>query len=354
VSIRDATRGLTGDVVLDVDDLCVRFETHRGVVRAVDGVSLELHAGETLGLVGESGSGKSVTNLALLGLVPKPPAVVTARHARFLGRELLSMSARDLRAIRGKELAMIFQDPMTALNPLLSVGRQLTEVLEVHENATRAGARKRSLDALNEVGISDPEARLAAYPHEMSGGMRQRVMIAMALLCRPKVLVADEPTTALDVTIQAQILELLRDVQERHGTAIVLITHSLGVVAGTCDRVHVMYAGRLVETASTRDLFARPLHPYTRGLLASVPRLDGDPSARLASIPGSPPDLVRIGAACGFEPRCAFAHERCARERPELIALIGASAADPRTSACFFAEDLARGASLPERAVEPH
>jgi oligopeptide transport system ATP-binding protein len=330
-------------LVLDVADLRVRFDTDRGSVHAVDGVNIALEAGETLGIVGESGSGKSVTSLALFGLVPRPPGVVEARRARFLGRDLLTLRAREMRAIRGKEMALVFQDPQSALNPLMTVGRQLAEVAETHENATRAAARRRAHDALAEVGIADPAARLDAYPHEMSGGMRQRVMIAMALMCRPKLLVADEPTTALDVTVQAQILELVADVQRRHGTAIVLITHSLGVVAGTCDRVDVMYAGRMVESASTEALFARPLHPYTRGLLRSVPRLDGDPRARLESIPGNPPSAMHGSerAACPFAPRCPLAVERCRHEAPRLESFVVPDDARARHAACFVARDAA-------------
>jgi oligopeptide transport system ATP-binding protein len=325
--------------VLDVADLRVHFDTERCVVRAVDGISFTVDEGETLGIVGESGSGKSVASLALFGLVPRPPGVVTARRARLAGRDLFAMSARELRSVRGKEMALIFQDPLSALNPLMTVGRQIGEVAEQHENATREAARRRAQDALVEVGIPDPAARVDAYPHEMSGGMRQRVMIAMALVCRPRLLVADEPTTALDVTVQAQILELLADVQRRHGTAIVLITHSLGVVAGTCDRVNVMYAGRLVESAGTDALFARPLHPYTRGLLASVPRIDGDPRARLASIRGSPPAPGAAITACPFAPRCDLAVERCRIEVPPLEAIPVPGGA--RHAACFFAREAA-------------
>ena len=305
--------------LLDVQNLRVRFETHHGVVRAVDGVSFKLDEGETLGLVGESGSGKSVTNLALMGLLPVPPAVIEADSLQFDGRDLLRMSDQEFRHIRGNEVSMIFQDPMTSLNPLLTIGRQLTEVIEVHERkATRKEVRRRSAAGLADVGIPEPWQRLEQYPHELSGGMRQRVMIAMALLCRPKVLLADEPTTALDVTIQAQILELLKKLQHSHGTAIVLVTHDLGVVAGMADRVNVMYAGKLVETAPTGPLFEDPLHPYTRGLLGSVPRLTGDPNAELSSIPGSPPDLADLPPGCAFRPRCGFAVERCGREVPPL------------------------------------
>jgi oligopeptide transport system ATP-binding protein len=338
--------------VLDVADLRVRFETARsdggrGVVRAVDGVDFSVEAGETLGIVGESGSGKSVASLSLFGLVPTPPGVVSARRAHLAGRDLFAMSPRELRAVRGKEMALIFQDPLGALNPLMTVGRQIGEVVEAHENATREAARRRAHDALIEVGISDPGARVDAYPHEMSGGMRQRVMIAMALVCRPRLLVADEPTTALDVTVQAQILELLARIQHRHGTAIVLITHSLGVVAGACDRVSVMYAGRVVESAETHALFARPLHPYTRGLLASVPRIDGEPRARLVSIEGSPPAPGSATTACPFAPRCPLAVERCRTEVPPLETIEWSKddgARDTRRAACFFAREAA-GAS---------
>jgi oligopeptide/dipeptide ABC transporter ATP-binding protein len=309
--------------LLDVRDLSVRFDTHQGSVRAVDGVSFALEEGETLGLVGESGSGKSVTNLALLGLVPSPPGVIDRGQALYGGRDLLRLPARELRRLRGNELAMIFQDPMTSLNPLLTIGRQLGEVLEVHRGASRREARRRSAAGLGDVGIPEPERRLDQYPHELSGGMRQRVMIAMALLCDPKVLVADEPTTALDVTIQAQILDLLRDLQRRHGTAIVLITHDLGVVAGMSDRVQVMYAGRLVEAAPTGPLFAAPEHPYTAGLLASVPRLDGG-AASLHAIPGAPPDLADLPPGCAFEPRCGRRTDACRREAPPLVPVAGA------------------------------
>ncbi len=317
--------------LLDVQNLRVRFETHHGTVRAVDGVSFSLEPGETLGLVGESGSGKSVTNLALMGLVPMPPGVVEADAMRLEGRDLLAMSDRELRRVRGNDMSMIFQDPMTSLNPLLTIGRQLTEVLEVHEKITRREARRRSAQGLDDVGIPEPEQRLDQYPHELSGGMRQRVMIAMGLLCHPKVLLADEPTTALDVTIQAQILELMKRLQQTHGTAIVLVTHDLGVVAGMSDRVNVMYAGKLVETAEALPLFDQPRHPYTAGLLGSVPRLTGDPNAKLDSIPGSPPDLADLPPGCSFAARCGFVQERCRVESPPLEEL----EVPGRRSACF-------------------
>ncbi|HJO26306.1 MAG: peptide ABC transporter ATP-binding protein [Planctomycetes bacterium] len=326
--------------LLDVRDLSVRFETHDGIVRAVDGVSFFLEEGETLGLVGESGSGKSVTNLALMGLVPTPPGVVQADSISFAGRDLLALSDSELRHLRGNELSMIFQDPMTSLNPLLTVGRQLSEVLEVHQGLSRREADRLCAAGLADVGIPEPETRLAAYPHELSGGMRQRVMIAMALLCKPRVLIADEPTTALDVTIQAQILELLGDLQELHGTAIILITHDLGVVAGCADRVHVMYAGQLVETAPTGPLFSLPIHPYTRGLLASVPTLTGDPSASLSSIEGQPPDLAALPPGCPFAPRCDYAEERC-QDGTVPLEVISGGDGDARSVACHLSSQIA-------------
>jgi len=306
--------------LLDVRDLSVRFDTFHGTVRAVDHVSFTLEESETLALVGESGSGKSVTNLAMMGLVPQPPGVIESGEVLFDGRDLLRLSPRELQRLRGKEISMIFQDPMTSLNPLLTVGEQLSEVLEVHLGLSRKEARLRCASAIGDVGIPDPESRLAQYPHELSGGMRQRVMIAMALLCDPRILIADEPTTALDVTIQAQILDLLTELQHQHGTAIILITHDLGVVAGQSDRVHVMYAGRLVETADVRDLYRAPLHPYTQGLLASVPRIGDSGEGSLHSIPGQPPDLASLPAGCAFAARCERAQPECGREVPPLVA----------------------------------
>jgi oligopeptide/dipeptide ABC transporter ATP-binding protein len=305
--------------LLEVEDLRVTFRRRGGEQRAVDGLSYRLAPGETLGVVGESGSGKSVAHLAILGLLPDT-ARVEAAALRFAGRDLLSASSEERRRLRGRALGIVFQDPGSSLNPLMSVGAQLAEVLEEHENATRRAARARAAAALAEVGIADPTARLDAYPHELSGGMRQRVMIAMALLLRPRLLVLDEPTTALDVTIQAQIVELLQDLRARHGTAIAFITHSLGLVAGFADSVLVMYAGRAVEAARTDELYARPLHPYTRGLLASVPRLDGDLTRPLAAIPGAPPGQPLSIEGCAFAPRCALAEERCRRAVPPLRA----------------------------------
>jgi len=328
--------------VLEVKDLRVRFETHQGVVRAVDGISFALAPGEVLGVVGESGSGKSVTSLALMGLVPTPPGVVEASLLRVAGHDVLGLDARAMRRLRGKEIAMIFQDPMTSLNPLLTVERQLTEVLVQHEGLTRRAARVRAATALGEVGIPAPETRLDAYPHELSGGMRQRVMVAMALLLSPKVLIADEPTTALDVTIQAQILDLMKDLQRRRGTAIVLITHDLGVVAGMADRLQVMYAGRVVETGPVDEVFAHAMHPYTLGLLRSVPRLGGDPELRLEAIEGAPPDLAALPQGCAFAPRCPFVQPACRASTPALIPVLAG-----RTSACFETAGL-----LPRRARE--
>ncbi len=304
--------------LLDVQNLKVRFDTHQGSVRAVDDVSFHVEEGEILGLVGESGSGKSVTNLALMGLIPSPPGTVSSTRILFDGQDLSTASRKEMQKLRGDRMSMIFQDPMTSLNPLLTVGRQLTEVLEIHRGLSRKEAAKLSAEGLADVGIPNPESRLAAYPHELSGGLRQRVMIAMALLCQPRLLIADEPTTALDVTIQAQILELMKSLQHKYGTAIILITHDLGVVAGMANRVNVMYAGRLVESAQTEALFAAPTHPYTRGLLSSVPTLEGSPEEELFSIPGQPPDLAALPTGCAFRPRCSFAVDRCEAEAPPL------------------------------------
>ncbi|MCA8960087.1 MAG: ABC transporter ATP-binding protein [Planctomycetes bacterium] len=330
---------MNGRALLEVKNLRVWFETHHGTVRAVDGVSFEVNEGETLGLVGESGSGKSVTNLALLGLIPSPPGKQEARSIRFGDRELTQMPEKELRRLRGNEISMVFQDPMTSLNPLLTIGRQLTEVLEEHRGMGRREARKKCAEALGDVGIPTPEARLDQFPHELSGGMRQRVMIAMALLCDPKLLIADEPTTALDVTIQAQILELMKNLQERTGTAIVLITHDLGVVAGMADRINVMYAGRIVETAETGALFADPFHPYSQGLLRSVPSIDGE-QARLYSIPGHPPDLATMREGCAFAPRCEHAELICEQRFPPLALHEDPTGGVSRFAACHRIPEL--------------
>lgn len=304
--------------ILDVDDLRVSFKTDDGLVRAVRGVSFDVHAGETVAIVGESGSGKSVTNLAMMGLVPKPPGRIEGGTAMFGGRDLLTLSDRELQSIRGRHIAMIFQDPMTALNPLMTVEQQLTEMTRLHMGLTKHDARNRAVEMLGLVGITAPEKRLKDYPHQFSGGMRQRVMIAMALSCEPELLIADEPTTALDVTIQAQIMDLLADLQKRKGTAIVLITHDLGVVAGVADRVMVMYAGRIVEKSNVRPLFATPQHPYTIGLLGSLPNVESNRDEPLQAIPGQPPDLSVEIQGCSFRDRCPHAVDACQHDDPVL------------------------------------
>jgi len=305
--------------LLEVRDLSTEFVTDDAVVRAVDGVSLDVRRGEVVGIVGESGCGKSVTNLSVLGLLPRPQGRIAAGSVRFDGRELTSASEAEMRRVRGHRIAMIFQDPMTSLNPYLRVEEQLVEVLRTHLRLDRSSAVRRAVEELDRVGIPDAAQRIRSYPHEFSGGMRQRVMIAMALLCEPALLIADEPTTALDVTIQAQILELLDGLRRERGMAIILVTHDLGVVAGMCDRVIVMYAGRIVEEGPTRDLFARPLHPYTKALLASVPRLDERGQEKLTSIEGLPPRLDRGPfTACAFAPRCPRVHEACRQGEPSL------------------------------------
>ena len=311
------------ELLLRVRDLRTYFVTEqgRGTARAVDGVSFDLHAGETLGIVGESGCGKTVTSLSLLRLIPEPPGhILPGSFIELEGRNLLTLAPKALRAIRGNEMAMIFQEPMTSLNPVFTVGDQIAEAAIVHQGLSRRAARARAIEMLKLVGLPDPATRVDHYPHQLSGGMRQRVMIAMALVCGPKVLIADEPTTALDVTIQAQILELLNRLQDELGMAVILITHDLGIVAGTVDRVLVMYAGQVVESAPTPELFARPLHPYTEGLLASVPRLDTPhPRRRLHSIPGQVPAATAWPAGCRFHPRCPYAWDRCTVEEPPLL-----------------------------------
>ncbi len=303
--------------LLSVEDLRVQFATARGTVYAVNGVSFDIAPGETLGLVGESGCGKSVTSLALLGILARNGRVISGR-ALFDGRDLLALSDSQLRGIRGREIAMIFQDPMTSLNPVLTIGRQVREVLETHFGMRKKAATKRAGELLARVGIPSAELRLKDYPHQFSGGMRQRAMIAMALACEPKLLIADEPTTALDVTIQAQILDLLRQLVAERNTALVLITHDLGVVAGMCERVNVMYGGLIMEAAFADQLFARPRHPYTLGLLQSVPRLDAARKAKLQPIEGQPRDMLTAPAACPFQPRCRYEVEQSRLEVPPL------------------------------------
>ena len=300
------------DVLLDVRDLQTQFTTSGGVVRAVDGVSWDVRAGETVALVGESGCGKSVSALSLMRLVAAPAGRIVGGRVLFKGRDLLALSDDEMRKVRGREIGMVFQEPMTSLNPVLTVGRQLTETMEIHLGMSSAQARARAGEILGLVGISDPERRLRQYPHQFSGGMRQRIMIAMALSCNPSLILADEPTTALDVTIQAQILELMRDLARRLKVAMLIITHNLGVVARYADRVNVMYAGRIIEQASAGEIYANPRHPYTLGLLRSVPRLDEPRRARLDPIQGQPPDLTRLPPGCAFAPRCNYKVERCA------------------------------------------
>jgi oligopeptide/dipeptide ABC transporter ATP-binding protein len=307
--------------LLAVRDLRTYFVTERGggVARAVDGVSFDLFPGETLGIVGESGCGKTVTSLSILRLIPEPPGYIRPESViEFEGRNLLALAPPQLRAIRGNRIAMIFQEPSSALNPVLRIGEQVAEAAVVHQGLSRREARARAIEMLTLVGIPDPQERVDQYPHQLSGGMRQRVMIAMALVCHPQILIADEPTTALDVTIQAQILELLQRLQAELGMAVMLITHDLGVVAGSADRVVVMYAGRIVETAATPELFARPAHPYTEGLLASIPRLDA-PRARLHTIAGQVPAATKWPAGCRFHPRCPHAWDKCRAEEPPLL-----------------------------------
>jgi oligopeptide transport system ATP-binding protein len=304
--------------LLSVRDLVVRFKTHDGTVHAVNGVSFDLEEGETLGLVGESGCGKSVTNLAVMRLLPAPAGQITGGHVYFEDEDLIALDEAAMRQLRGKEIAMIFQDPMTSLNPVLTVEEQMVETIKAHKKVTKAEARARTIELLEMVGIPRPAGRLRDFPHQFSGGMRQRVMIAMALALEPKLLIADEPTTALDVTIQAQVLELLSRLAADHGTAVILITHDLGVVAGMTRRINVMYAGYVVESATTVDLFAGPAHPYTVGLMHSMPRLDGQPGEPLIPIEGTPPDLRFAPVGCPFAPRCAWRVDRCWTQNPEL------------------------------------
>jgi oligopeptide/dipeptide ABC transporter ATP-binding protein len=303
--------------ILSVEDLRVEFWTGRGTVHAVNGISFDIAPGETLGIVGESGCGKSVTALAILGILARAGRVVGGR-AMFQGRDLLQLRDSELRSVRGKEIAMIFQDPMTSLNPVLTIGRQIREALETHFKLDKDAANKRVVELLDQVGIPSPDLRLKDYPHQFSGGMRQRAMIAMALACEPKLLIADEPTTALDVTIQAQILDVLKRLVSERDTALIMITHDLGVVAGMCERVNVMYAGMFIETGEAEQLFGRPRHPYTLGLLQSVPRLDAGRRQKLQPIEGAPRDMLTAPRECPFAPRCRFEVEQSRQEVPRL------------------------------------
>jgi oligopeptide/dipeptide ABC transporter ATP-binding protein len=304
--------------LLEVRELRTRFRTGAGVVPAVDGISFTVDPGETVAIVGESGSGKSAGALSILRLIPDPPGQVTAAAISFGGRDLMALSEEEMRRVRGGEIGMVFQEPMTSLNPVLTVGRQITETLEQHRGMTAAEARSRAAELLALVGIADPERRLRHYPHQLSGGMRQRIMIAIALACGPKLIIADEPTTALDVTIQAQILELMKDLTRRLGVALIIITHNLGVVARYANRVNVMYAGRIVESGPAAAIYRKPRHPYTMALLHSVPRLDRPRQARLDPVDGQPPDLLRLPRGCAFAPRCRFAAAPCLAARPVL------------------------------------
>ncbi len=317
--------------LLEVSKLSVEFSTEAGVVRALDEVSFVIRPGETLGLVGESGCGKSVTSLAILGLIPSPPGRVVGGQILFNGRDLLSLAESELRAIRGKEIAMIFQEPMTALNPVFTIATQMGDVLRRHQGLSRKQARAAAIDWLGKVGIPSPGQRINDYPHQLSGGMRQRVMIAMALSCEPKLIVADEPTTALDVTIQAQVLEEIVKLSEEFRTAMLLITHDLGVVAETCNRACVMYCGKIVEQSPIAALFAQPQHPYTSGLLGSVPRIRSDRLERLPTIEGMVPDLLHLPQGCRFGDRCDKAQDRCVQSQPTLREI-----GDERQVSCFY------------------
>jgi oligopeptide/dipeptide ABC transporter ATP-binding protein len=319
------------EALLTVKDLSVEFDTDQGVVRAVDQTSFTIAAGETVGLVGESGCGKTVTGLALLGLIPMPPGRIAGGSIEFLGRDLTRLDESKLRKLRGADIAMIFQEPMTALNPVFRIGSQMRDILQRHQQLTRRQAHAAAIEMLAKVGIPAPAKRIRDYPHQLSGGMRQRVMIAMALSCGPKLLVADEPTTALDVTTQAQVMDLIVDLQREFGMAMLLITHDLGVVAESCRRVMVMYCGSIVETAPVEQLFTHPRHPYTAGLLASIPRVGAEKSARLQVIPGLVPDLLHLPDGCRFADRCTKVHDRCRSSRPVL----GRKDANQSAVACY-------------------
>jgi oligopeptide/dipeptide ABC transporter ATP-binding protein len=328
---------LGGGHLLEVEDLAVEFRTRHGVVKAVNGITYHLDQGETLAILGESGSGKSVSAQAVMGIIDSPPGFVTGGAVRFGGDDLLRVGEEQRRQLRGERIAMVFQDALTALNPVFSVGFQIAEMYRVHRGSSRDAARKRAVDLLERVGIPSASERIGDFPHQFSGGMRQRVMIAMALALDPDVLIADEPTTALDVTVQAQVMELLADLQAETGMGLILITHDLGVVADVADRVAVMYAGKIVETGPIRELYGRPAHPYTEGLMASIPRVD-QKGEDLTPIGGAPPNLLRIPSGCPFHPRCRYRREVCTREEPPLYPVDGR-----RHSACHFYEEVLDG-----------
>jgi oligopeptide/dipeptide ABC transporter ATP-binding protein len=322
--------------LLEVKELHTEFRTGAGVVHAVDGISYTVDPGETVAIVGESGSGKSVGALSILRLIPDPPGRITGGQVLFDGRDLMGLSEEQMRRVRGGDIGMVFQEPMTSLNPVLTIGRQITETLEQHRGMDRAAADRRAVELLGLVGIADANRRLEQYPHQLSGGMRQRIMIAIALACDPKMIIADEPTTALDVTIQAQILELMQKLTQRLGVALIIITHNLGVVARYAQRVNVMYAGRIVESGTAAAVYHNPRHPYTIALLRSVPRLDRPRQSRLDPIEGQPPDLTQLDRGCSFRPRCRFAIEKCAEARPPLAP----AGAPGQLSACFRSHEL--------------
>lgn len=329
------TTAVSDAPLLEVKNLKTQFFTQDGVVKAVDDVSFYIKPGETLGVVGESGSGKSITGLSLMRLIPQPPGKIVNGEVIFQGKDVLKMTDEQVRSIRGNEIAMIFQDPMTSLNPVLTINRQISESLILHMGMNKEQAKARAIELLTMVGIPNAAERVDQYPHQFSGGMRQRVMIAMALSCNPKLLIADEPTTALDVTIQAQILDLMRNLQSETGAGVMMITHSMGVVAGMADRVQVMYAGHIVETASTEEIFANPRHPYTVGLMNSIPRLDARTKEKLQPIRGLPPDLIDLPDMCPFVPRCNYAREQCESKNPPLMEV-----KPGHYSACWFHEEV--------------
>jgi len=320
--------------LLEIDNLQTHFFTSGGTVKAVDGVSYDVNAGETVAVVGESGSGKSVTALSILRLIPKPPGEIVGGEIRFQGKNLAFCTEDEIREIRGRDISMIFQEPMTSLNPVLSIGLQLTEPMMAHLKMSEAEAKERAVKLLELVGINEPRRRIEQYPHHLSGGMRQRVMIAMSLACEPKLIIADEPTTALDVTIQAQILELMKNLTRDMNVAMIIITHNLGVVARYADRVNVMYAGRIVETGNASDIYHRPRHPYTLALLKSVPRMDRPRQAKLDPVDGQPPDLTRLDGGCSFRPRCKFAIDKCKESYPPLEEM-----GEKHFSACFRSKE---------------
>ncbi|MEV4470137.1 ABC transporter ATP-binding protein [Nonomuraea sp. NPDC049504] len=325
------------DPLLSVQDLTVRFRTRAGTITAVDKVSFDLAEGETLAILGETGSGKSVTAQALMGLVPRPAGEVAGGRIVYAGRDLLALPRSETRKLNGTDLAMVFQDPLSSLNPVFRVGAQIGELFRRRQGLSRAEARRKAIELMDRVGIPAPDHRVDDYPHQFSGGMRQRVMIAMAIALKPRVLIADEPTTALDVTVQAQVMALLAELKAEHRMAMILISHDLGVVAGVADRVQLMYAGRVVETGDLREVYETTGHPYTRGLMASIPELDG-PRERLTPIKGSPPDLTRLPSGCAFLPRCGFATDLCGADRPELAPVPGRPTA--HRAACHHAKEV--------------